>query len=334
MQTRNKNDWEIKINGITLKSNTIYEIKPKYDADAPSGFKKHNTSKLLSKGIGELKQIPFNEDRKLWDTGFEVNSPRYINWKEEDTKTLVNALQAAIVKPFEATREPGVLKGNDSEKSFWNDYLVDIYAGRIFNTKNEKDALDLYLAVSNYMVTEKDNKENKKPESIKAKYDIENREYATSFKEDRQLNKMEAIGNFYTLLNTDKEKLFNILEWLELNENRDITDKVLTSVVMRYFEHPDSNVAQEFAKRFKDTVAKANTPQGEAEIQNVVDLNILKRAKVLRYEYKEYWLGEISIGSKMKDGAIKAISDKELQQAIRDAIEKIDFPNKKTTTKK
>ena len=167
-------DWEIKINGITLKSNTIYEVKPKYDADANIGFKKNNTSKLLSKGTAESLCIPFNEQRQLWDTGLEESSPRYLNWNISEVKTLVASLKNAIADPFESTREEGVLSNKEKNK-FWDTYTVDIYVGRLFNTKNEKDALDLYLAVANYMVTEKNNKENKKPDSIKAHYDIENR---------------------------------------------------------------------------------------------------------------------------------------------------------------
>ena len=320
-------DWEIKINGITLKSNTIYEVKPKYDADANIGFKKNNTSKLLSKGTAESLCIPFNEQRQLWDTGLEESSPRYLNWNISEVKTLVASLKNAIVDPFEATREDGVLSNKEKNK-FWDTYTVDIYVGRLFNTKNEKDALDLYLAVANYMVTEKNNKENKKPDSIKAHYDIENREFATSFKEDRQVNKMEAIGNFYTLLNNDREKLLNIMEWLEVNEDRSCDSRKLTSIVTLHFEQQDVSKAQEFCKKFKDVVVMANTPNGEQQIQNMVDLNILKRAKILVYEHKEYWLGDLLVGSRMKDGAIKAISDKGLQDAIRDAVEKLEAPQK------
>lgn len=333
MQSKTK-DWEIKINGVTLKSNAIYEVKPKYDADANPGFKKNNTSKLLSKHTAESLCIPFNERRNLWDTGLEENSPRYLNWNPQDVKTLVASLKTAIVEPFEAATEVGTLSNKASNDDFWLPYTVDIYVGRIFNTKNEKDALDLYLAVANYMVTEKNNKENKKPESIKAKYDIENREFATSFKEDRQVNKMEAIGNFYTLLNNDREKLLNIMEWLEVNEDRQCENRKLTSIITLHFEQQDSSKANEFCKKFKDTVAMANTVNGGLQIQNMVDLNILKRSKVLTYEHKEYWIGDMLVGTRMKDGAIKAISDIPLQEAIRDAIEKLEAPQKLVKAKK
>jgi hypothetical protein len=239
---------------------------------------------------------------------------------------MVSALNKAIVIPYEATYGEGKLS-NTNDK-FWLPYTVNLFVGRLFNTKNEKDALDLYLAVSNYMVTEKNNKENKKPDSIKAKYDIENREFATSFKEDRQVNKMEAIGNFYTLLNNDKEKLLNIMEWLEINDDRNCDNRKLTSKITLYFEQQDSAKANEFCKKFKDTVSMANSANGEAQIQNLVDLNILKRNKILTYEHKEYWIGDILVGSKMKDGAIKAISDMALQEAIRNEIEKLEAPEK------
>jgi hypothetical protein len=327
MQPKTK-DWEIKVNGVTLKSNTIYEVKAKYDADANPGFKKHNTSKLLSKYTAESLCIPYNEARELWDTGLEENSPRYLNWNSQETKIMVSALKNAIVDPFEASYGEGKLSNKATNDIFWLPYTVDLYVGKLFNTKSEKDALDLYLAVSNYMVTEKNNKENKKPDSIKAKYDIENREFATSFKEDRQVNKMEAIGSFYTLLNNDREKLLNIMEWLEINEDRQCENRKLTSIITLYFEQQDSAKANEFCKKFKDTVAMANTIKGQQEIQNMVDLNILKRAKVLVYEHKEYWIGDILVGSRMKDGAIKAISDKPLQDAIRDEIEKLETPQK------
>jgi len=310
--------FSLEINGIEIKSDTLYQVIPKPDLDAPDGFIKYETSKLLMKGIKESAPCHFDDNKRVWDTGFYPTSPCYEGMNREDINTKVEALVSNIVEPYESIMGENILDYRQSNNEFWDNFGGDIYNGKVFNTKDQKDALELYIAVLNMHVVRPEDKS--KPFASKAKYCIVNKEAAVSLKEQKQYEKAEAIGNFYTLLHNNKELLFNILEYIGVISNRKLDDKTITGIVMEFLE--DKKSGSNNIKRFLEAKKQSNTPKGKQEFETFAILTQLRRSRVITEEYGELYLNGTVLGGNLKDATARVIKDKDLKIKVAEAVEK------------
>lgn len=312
-------EFSFKVNGIEIQNNSLYQIIPKPDPDAPDGFVKFETSKLLMKGIKESAPCSFNEYKKVWDTGFYAQSPCYTGMKPEDVKTKVDVLIENILTPYEQLMGEGTLNHRQENNQFWDDFGGDLYNGKVYNTGDPKELLELYMAILHFNVVRPEDKSQ--PFARKAKYCVVNRDAVTSLKEQKSANKAEAIGNYYTLLNNNKESLLNVLEYLGIITNRKTEDRTLTNIVMEFFEakkEGSNNI-----KRFLEVVKKTNNPKGKEELKVFTCLTELRRKREIVEQYGELYLDGSVLGSNLKDATARVIADKDLKIKVVQAIEKL-----------
>lgn len=311
-------NFSIKINGIEIKSDTLYQIVPKPDLNAPDGFVRFETSKLLMGGIQESAPCHFDESMKVWDTGFYVESPCYQGKQKSDVETLVASIRKNIVEPYEDIMGQDILDHRRTNNAFWDVFGGKIYNGRVINSAKAEDLLELYMAVlHNHVVRPEDKSQHF---ARKAQYCVINKEAAVSLKEQKQFDKAEAIGNFYTLLTSDREALLNILEYIGVISQRKIEDKVLTNIIMEFFE--DSKSGSNNIKRFIEAKKKASTAKGKEEFKTFSYLTGLRRARIIVEEYGELMLGTTVLGGNLKDATSKVMADKDLKIKVAEAIEK------------
>lgn len=312
-----KEKFSIEINGITIKGDTLYQVIPKVDLNAPDGFVSNGTSKLLMDGIDEGAPCAFNEYQKVWDTGFYVKSPCYAGKKVSDVEILVAELQEHIVKPFEEFHGENALDHKASNNPFWDNFGGKLRNGKVFNTNKPKDLVELYIAILHNWVASPEGKS----QNLKASYCIVNKEAATSVKEQRQGEKLEGIGNYYTMLNNNREELLDILEYNTIISDRKMDDKTLTGVVMTLFEDPKEGFNS--IKRFVEAVKRNKFPKSREEFSIHSSLTELRRKRKITQQYGELYFGDELLGSNLKDATARVMKDKDLKIKIADALEPV-----------
>lgn len=310
--------FSFKINGIEIKSDSLYQVVPKPDLNAPDGFVKWETSKLLMNGIKESAPCNFNEYKKVWDTGFYSESPCYAGMPKSDVQTKVDILIESVRAPYEDLMGEGALDHKQSNNEFWDSFGGDLYNGKVYNTSDPKELLELYMAILHLNVVKPEDKS--KHFASKAKYCIVNKDSVTSLKEEKSFNKAEAIGNFYTLLNNNKKQLLNVLEFIGVISSRTLEDRVLTNIVMEFFE--DKKQGANNIKRFIETHKKTLNPKGKEELNVFAWLTELRRKRIITEEYGELYLDGSVLGGNLKDATVRVITDKDLKIKVAQAIEK------------
>jgi len=294
-----------------------YEVTGKLDMDAPDGFRQHNTTKYLARGTGELHCVPFSEEQGVWDTGFDVDSPCNEDINPDIREELVKTYVTHIQKPYEK-KYPKKLTSSDVPDSFWKDYMVDVYKGRVFDTNNIKDRLDLFIILQHYRVCEKGDKSYK---TRFAHYNIENKEKLKSVKQTRNTNKRTAIAKFDTLLSGNKEDLYTVLEWLGFGSIRNSQASALEDLVMDWFENEDYGFQN--IQNFLDTCALMSNEERKEEMEMFSVLNKLRNRGKLKFERQEFSLNGEPLGNSLKDIAKRSTTDAELREKIGTELAKI-----------
>lgn len=304
--------FEIEINGFKIKSDAIYQIIPKPDEDAPSGFRKERTTKVLSPRISESFGCVYNSTTQTWDTGFYEYSPCYKKMSVEERQARVEAVTKNIKEPMEAIYGGSGDKLHQNNNEFWDEYKVEIMNGKVIDTSEPKQLFDLYLAILHNKVAPK---ENATGEALQlASYGIIDKEEVISRKEQREFDKNTAIGNFYMLLKSDKKKLITILNYLNLFVDENSSEVALNNVMTNYFE--DKTNAEQNVEIFNETLELANSENGKKELAFFVTLKQLYKKGVVKKDGSDYMLGETKLGSSFRLAAKKVATDTELQEQI------------------
>lgn len=305
-----------KVGNFEVELGKTYEVVGKIDYDAPDAFKLHKTTKYLIPGIGEERGISFDDSRNLWDTGFYVDSEVNNKIPKDIREEQVKNVNEWIKEPFE--KRYNVSLGNTVQNTFWDSYTYSLYKGRVFDTTNPKDLLDLYLALQNGRICA----ENEKNATLKndAKYCVRNREREITVLEERAETKMEAYAAFSTLLGRDLKEddtLFCILEWLNIPDIRNSDKDAIKKVVLRYFE--DTRSGYEFAERFLKAFEETKTDVGTKKFQFFSMAQALIRARVIELKRREYFLNGDRLGASVKEIAESCVTNPEKAKKLDDA---------------
>jgi hypothetical protein len=302
----------IKIANMDVVIGNIYEVVPKKDFDAPSGFKEHGTTKLLAPNISEHKAIPFDAIMNIWDNGFDTDSPSNSIIPPLERKSLVDQYNSVIKKPYEDRYRKDM---NSTNNEFWDEYSYELYTYKTFNTSNEKDLLDLFQALIHGAICQEGEKDATLQRS--ANYCIKNREKEISLKEQRAETKFEASVTFSTLLALDTKKddsLFSILEWLGLSNVRKSDKDALKRTVLRMFEDPKSGY--DFSERFLDAYSMTQTKIGKDKMDIFSMLQKLKAANMVEIKRQQYYIGGTRIGNHLKEASEVAMQNPDIKELI------------------
>lgn len=311
-------DTVIKIHGVPFETkDTVYEVVPKYDADAPDGYRNNKTTKILDFDAGQNTVSALYDDGiGLWDTGLYKDSPMYRGLGEEAKESLHNQIQELIVEPFERMFGKDKLDPRDKDSKFWNyvdtnSFKVDLYQGKLFKTKNPLDLLKLFICLANKDLAPK--KHESSPQFRKAQFCVENKEEVKSSKVENDMLDMEVNGRFYSLLEQPKT-LQPILTYIGV-KNIDVKNKEMAITLFKRFVE-DKGQAYQNKKMFLDAISLESSKQGRKEIVYYSYLTDLSKKGKLVKQGDNYVIGETEIGNNLK-AAAKFVSNKpKLQQAI------------------
>lgn len=317
---RPKKSVTLKIANTEFEIGDTLEITPKLDLDAPDGFQKHGTSKLLMAGIAEPFSISFDEDLQMWDTGFEEFHPINDSLPLGEKKVIVKSYVDNIKKPYEAKFRKDLDSIEESE--FWPTYIVDLYKGRKFHTENIKDLLDLYLILKNGMACEE-----KETNYFlkKANYNITNVKQVRTVEQKRQDTIFDAMGTFKVMLDSfDPKKddtVYTVLEWINISNIRGADKDTVKNVVLKQFGN--EKTGYDTCRRFLDAYAKTQNKNDKEVMDNFSVLNKLSQKGKIKYSKQQYFLDGELLGNNLKEAADRMRSDNEIKDLVEQAYKKI-----------
>jgi hypothetical protein len=311
-----KTEFEIKIPGIdfVIKSNTIYTVIPKPDPNAPDGFKEHGTTKLIHPDVTTTVAAPFDVDMGVWDTGFYMFSPCLRGMSEAEKKAHVDNVKEHIVDKVEQIKGPGVLR-HSADNTFYDDLPITLYNKVSFNTAEPYQLLMLYLVILGKDLAPKEYVGH--PLFKKADYQVVNREKEITNKQQIEINKSKAIGEFWSLLKSDKPKLTIILSYLGISNTSIQDEDTFITVFTKFLE--DRQDGYRNSKIFLDTLTKFTGDSGEEELYIYDSLNKLSEKGILKSFKQEYFLGDKNLGNSIKHAAMYASTNAEIKKLIMEA---------------
>lgn len=309
-------NFKVVVNGFEIESGKIYQVTPKPDEDAPDGFRKERTTKVLSPRITESIGCVKNAQTNTWDTGFYEYSPCYkhlpMNQREEIVKNIVKNIKEPIENLYGGTN-----KLDQNNDAFWDEYSFELRNGEIFNTAEPKELLNLYMAILHRSLAPV--KDASHTSYREAKYCVINKDEVINRKLSKDLNYNKAIGNFWTLYENDKPKLIDVLGYLGLHATESTNEATLNNIVSNYLKNKQSG--DQNVEIFLETFKKAKTEEGKAEIKLYGNLKDLAKKGVIIKEGTDYMLAGKPIGSTFKIAASVVAKDQELQEAVITALD-------------
>jgi hypothetical protein len=309
-------DFELTVHGFKLKGNTIYQVIPKPDEDAPDGFRRERTTKMLSPRIDEIVGCIKNPQTNTWDTGFYEHSPCYKHLPFEEREITVAKAVKNIKEPIENIYG-GVDKLGQNNDEFWDDYAIRLKNGRIFNTNEPKDMLDLYIAILHGSLAPKELASTERFRD--ASYCVVNKNEVIDRKLSKDLNYNKAVGNFFALLENDKPTLVGILNYIGLPARIDTDEVTLNNTVTNYLKNKQSG--EQNTEMFLEAFKAAKTDEGKKEIQIYQQLKELAKKGIVKKEGTLYILGDSKLGASFKIAAKTVAGDQKLQEKLIDLLD-------------
>lgn len=316
-----KKDFEFTVpqTQFVLKSNSMYQIQPKPDASAPDGFKDNGTTKVISPDVGNTVHPPFDQDMKVWDTCFYKSSRSLRGMKDEEKEAFLKIVQENIVKPVEELKGEGVLTHQENNP-FFDDFGIELKAYRVLNTADPLQLLALYFAVLNRDLAPKEHSSN--PMYAKAQYVIVNREEAVNIKQEKEMQKNEAIGLFYVIQKTDKEKMVDMLDYLGIANSKTTDKATLNSSFNRWLSDKTSGFQN--SEIFIKTYEKFDSEDGAEELYLYTKLKQLHERGLVKMNRGELFLDGKSLGAGYKLAAASLMHSKEDKERVSQLIEQLE----------
>lgn len=309
----------INLHGFSLKTNTLYEIQQKYDSSAPDGFKKYETTKALMDDIENQEVLAvFNEHMKVWDTGLYLRSPLLThNIPDEDVRKIaIDKVSEYIITPLEQMRGEGALRNTSDNNDFWDGAFVSIFNGRVFNTSDPLQLLQLYLLLLRRVVTPKEQENS--PHFLSSQYTIVDKESAVNKETEKASRMATAFGKYYELKLQNKEVLVSILNYLGINVKSTATDADLDLVFKRHIE--DKNNAVININQFLEIMESYGSAKGKQLIGNYQKLKEMYNDNLIELRGKSIFMGDVNLGKSFKEAARLITEDKDLKKQFSELL--------------
>jgi hypothetical protein len=307
----------LKVANTYIKIGSTYEVAHKYDGSAPDGMQEIGATKFPLTGVAEVKSVYFDERRNTTDSGFYIESLCNSRIPQAEREELVRLYEGLIKIPYEKRMNRDC---SETNLSFWDNYKYEVKVNKSFDTSDPKDLFDLFHALKQGTIC---NEGEKDATLQKARYTIKNIEAVRSKEDEKLDNKIEAMTIFNTLLDSDIEKVYTVLEYLQASNPRNMEKEALRRTYIRILD--DSKKGTEFVKRFLEASKKYNSEQGKLEMQYFALVQklflkngITKKAGALYHEDGTY------LANTPKDIAIKCAMgvDKDYSDKIDELYQK------------
>ena len=310
-----KRELVVTIDGFEIRTNSIYKVINKPDANAPSGLKELGTTKIPSVGVQETIGCRFDRASSKWDHGFNEGCPCYKGKDSREVKDIIEKLKKYIVDDYSRlyVNDPlNPIVSNSADKH-WNDFSVTLEEGKIFKTEDVKQLMELYIALRSYSLTPSNQKGS--PKYGGSNYMIIDKNLAVEHKKSQNNLKIDAVGEFSYLLKTDKNKLLHILYYMGNNFDENVPDVDLKNVFSNIIEDPENT------QYFMDLLKMSETEKGEERLYIYKKLKVnFNKDRGVRKVASGFTFNDVEIGPDLKTAAQKISSEEDLKTIKKDIL--------------
>lgn len=310
----------ITIYDFTLKTNTLYEVTEKYDANAPTGYRKLETTKALMEDIYNQETVAvFNEDLSIWDTGLYEES---ILLKRAVTdpsarKVALSKIKEHIIDPIEAVKGANSLRPSEDNNKFWDNFSTTIFKGKVFNTAEPLQLLQLYIFLLKKSLTPTECVSH--PDFKKSQYCILDKELVIDKENEKALRTTKGYGLYWSLKTSSKPSLLAVMNYLNLTVDEKTSDSSLDLIFKRFIEHPKEGLFN--LKEFIQVSEDYSTKEGKNVINIYQKLKELYKDGLVELRGKEVYIDGNYIASSFKSAANVINQDKEAKKIFTSKLQ-------------
>jgi hypothetical protein len=314
-----KENLLFEVDGFKVFKDSIYVVRDKEDLSAPSGFITVGVTKLPSDGVGDSFQCRYVQKTAktgVWDTGFHTYSPCYQGVVKEIVEDKVQRLHKNVVEPYrQAVGNENALVHSDDE--FWSSLNFYIYTGQVFNTDSPEEVLTLYFALLTKQLT---------PKGLEGDSRYNNSSYVclditedVKKKDEKSSKKFRAVGIFENLLTSDKPRLVEMLNYMNLVVSPEIEPDAFRGVFDQFLSTGEGfkNVDM-----FLRMVEETKDEIGRAKISIFIKLKeaYTRNNKVTKNTNGVYFFENTEIGPDLKAAASNIAKTEDLKEIKRELL--------------
>ena len=324
MAKKQEDDVLFTVHDFTVYKNHTYTIVDKPDSDAPDGFRRMGITKLPHDGVGETFHCRWissgiGSDEGVWDTGFYIYSPCYSGMDDARAKLIVSALKKNVVDPYEkSVGKTGVLDHNND--AFWTKQRFFVESDKVYDMNNPKDVLALYMGLLTFQITPQGQEGDSKYRD--SSYILVDTTKKRKLKEEKSVEKFEAIGLFYEATRQEPDKLVAIMQYLGMNVNPNADSVTLMNMFDQYLEGDVSKI-----KAFRNVMDECNTDEGYSKVliyKKLREEMNKPKSKVHRTPKGVYFFEDRELGGDLKSSAERISREEKLHSVKQELLKGLD----------
>lgn len=309
-------EYKIKI-GTSDKPYT-YQVIPMFDADAPDGFQKMRTTKIIDPNVyNRVRLATFDGDKGMYDIGITKNSRILTHLYPDESlrQTALKNITKHIINPLLEVYTKEQLQ-DFKNFDFWDNLTENIALDNSYNTSDPMQLFKLYCLISKGDLCPA-GFESESYYKGSAQYAVENKDAVIDVGQKRKLEISQATTKFITLLDTDKEGLTAILEWMGITGVVDSDDALLNDIFTNWLAKDDNQNPKAFLETYKQYY---DSESGKKELVMFKDLKHLQREKKLVKGMNGFYLDDTLLGKDLKTAVQNTLKDNGLLEKVYAAL--------------
>lgn len=297
-------------------ANTSIELGAKYtldnrpDPSAPAGLRE--MTKYPFEGNETKQRISFNEITTMYDTGFYEHSPCLKVIPEAQREELVKAYIKHIKTPFEKQRNADLNPKESNE--FWESFYITAWVNKQFDTNNITELVELFYILNLGIACEAD---ERNPIIRQDAQFIISSPSKVKGKVKESVNKRKnSVLKFLTLLDTDRDKLDLVLQWIGKDNPSKVSSDDLSAIYYQVIN--DKNEGIKFCEQFLLALDEYDTSAGKEKMEWFYGIRRLLNLRKIKQKSGRYVTTdqEIWLGNTLQDIAAFCIDDTRQQHTI------------------
>ena len=298
------------------KGNPVtYQVVGKYDADAPDGFQRARTTKVLDPDISNSVCFgAYDSDRGVYDTGLTKYSKSLskVYPNEDDRQRALSQITKLILNPLIDLK--GADKIDPSNNEFWDDFRTNISLDQSFNTSDPLQLYQLYILILRGVLAPV-GLESEAFFKRDAQYAVENKDSVVDVSQKRELEKNKSVARFMNLLDSDPTGLEAILEWMGVPGVAGAEDALLNTIFTQWLQKDDNQNPKQFLETYANYYESTS---GKQILTIFKELRRLEKLKFVKRTTAGIMLNDTFLGENMKKSAEAVAKDTDLLQKVYD----------------